>query len=51
MLLGKLAVPERLTDLDGSGAGAYCACSRCGWGLFGHFSVVCWLVVFGLTVL
>ena len=23
--------------LDKSRAGAYCPCSRCGWGLFGHF--------------
>ena len=23
--------------LDDSRARAYCACSRCGWGLFGHF--------------
>ena len=23
--------------LDYSRARAYCACSRCGWGLFGHF--------------
>ena len=22
------------------GQGAYCACRRCGWGLFGHFSLV-----------
>ena len=25
------------TDLDYSRARGYCACSRCGWGLFGHF--------------
>ena len=24
-------------NLDDSRARAYCACSRCGWGLFGHF--------------
>ena len=24
-------------NLDNSRARAYCACSRCGWGLFGHF--------------
>ena len=28
MVLGKLPVPGRR---------AYCACSRCGWGSFGHF--------------
>ena len=37
MVLGKLPVRGRPTNLDFSGARAYCACSRCGWGLFGHF--------------
>ena len=37
MVLGKLPVPGRPTYLDSSRARAYCACSRCGWGLFGHF--------------
>ena len=37
MVLGKLLVPARPTNLDNSRARAYCACSRCGWGLFGHF--------------
>ena len=36
-MLGKLPVPMRPTNLDYSRARAYCACSRCGWGLFGHF--------------
>ena len=36
-VLGKLSVPGRPTNLDNSRAGAYCACSRCGWGMFGHF--------------
>ena len=36
-VLGKLPVPGRPTNLDYSKARAYCACSRCGWGLFGHF--------------
>ena len=36
-MLGKLSVPGRPTSLDDSRARAYCACSRCGWGLFGHF--------------
>ena len=30
-------MPGRPTNLDKSRARAYCACSRCGWGLFGHF--------------
>ena len=34
---GKLIVPGRLTNLDNSRARAYCACSRRGLGLFGHF--------------
>ena len=37
MVLGKLPVPGRPTNLDDSRARAYCACSGCGWGLFGHF--------------
>ena len=37
MVLGKLPVPGRPTNLDSSRAGACCACSGCGWGLFGHF--------------
>ena len=37
MVLGKLSVPGRPTYLDYSRARAYCTCSRCGWGLFGHF--------------
>ena len=36
-VLGKLPVPERPTNLYDSRAKAYCTCSRCGWGLFGHF--------------
>ena len=37
---GKLSVPGRPTSLDDSRARAYCACSRCGWGLLGHFSLI-----------
>ena len=37
MVLGKLLVPGRPTNLDNSRARAYYACIRCGWGLFGHF--------------
>ena len=37
MVLGKLPVPGRRTNLDNCRARAYCACSRCRWGLFGHF--------------
>ena len=36
MVLGKLAVLGRPTNLDYSRARAYCAYSRCGWGLFGY---------------
>ena len=35
MVLGKLPVPGRPTNLDHSRARVYCACSRC--GMFGHF--------------
>ena len=60
MVLGKLPVPRRPTNLDYSRAGAYCAYSMCGWGLFGYFFLssfslflgdVGWLVVWGLTAL
>ena len=37
MALGKLPVPGRPTNLDSSMTRAYCTCSRCGWGSFGHF--------------
>ena len=37
MVLGKLPVPGRPTNLDHSRARTYCACSGSGWGLFGHF--------------
>ena len=37
MVLGKLPVPGRPTNLNYSRIRACCACSRCGWGLFGHF--------------
>ena len=37
MVLGKLPVPGRPTNLDYSRARAYCFCSRCRLGLFGHF--------------
>ena len=30
MVMGKLSVPERRTNLDNSRTRAYCACSRCG---------------------
>ena len=40
MVLGKLLVPGRPTNLDYSRARAFCACGRCGWGLFGHFSLI-----------
>ena len=37
MVLCKLPVPGRPTNLAYSRARAYCAFSRCGLGLFGHF--------------
>ena len=37
MVLSKLPVLGRPTNLDYSRARAYCACTRCGWRLFGHF--------------
>ena len=37
MVLGKLSVPRRPTNLDNSRARAYFACSRCGWGCLDIF--------------
>ena len=37
MVLGKLPVLGRPSILDESRARAYCACSRCGWGLLDIF--------------
>ena len=34
---GYLSVPGRPVSLDNGSARAYCACSRCGWGLFIFF--------------
>ena len=36
-VLGKLPASGRPTNLDYSRARAYCAYSRCGWELSGHF--------------
>ena len=41
MVLGKLPVPGRPTNLDKSRARAYCACRRCGWGCLDIFSLIC----------
>ena len=50
-VLGKLQVPGRPTYLDYSRARAYCACKRCGWGLFRHFfSQLSLLVSFSLSL-
>ena len=38
-------------NFDYSRARAYCACSRCGWGLFGHFySPLSFLSFFSLSL-
>ena len=51
MVLGKLPVPRRPTNLNYSRAGAYCAYSRCGWGLFGYiFSHLSSLFSFSLSL-
>ena len=50
MVLGKLPVPGRPTYLDYSKARAYCTCSRCGRGFFGHFfSRLSFLLSFSLS--
>ena len=51
MVLGKLLAPGRPTTLHNSRARAYCAHSRCGWGLFGHFfSRLSFLFSFSLSL-
>ena len=51
MVLGKLPVPGRPTNLGKSRARACCAGSRCRWGLFGHFfSRVSFLFSFSLSL-
>ena len=50
-MLGKLPVPGRPTNSDYCRARAYCACSRCRWGLFGHFySHLSFLFSFSLSL-
>ena len=51
MVLGKLPVPGRPAYLEKSRARAYCACRRCGRGLFGHFfSRLSFLFSFSLSL-
>ena len=50
MLLGKLSVLGRPTDLDDSRARAYCACSRCGWGCLDIFLLLSFLFSFSLSL-
>ena len=51
MVLGELPVPKCPTNLDKSRARVYCACSGCGWGLFGHFySRLSFLFSFSLSL-
>ena len=45
-VLGKLSVPGRPTSLDDSRARAYCACSRCGWGVVWTFFSLIYLFSF-----
>ena len=40
MVVGKLPVPGRPTIWMIEGQGPNCTCSRCGWGLFGHFTLI-----------
>ena len=50
MVQGKLPVLGRSTNLDNSGAMDYCAFSRCGNGLFGHFSPLSLLFSLSLSL-
>ena len=48
MVLGKILVPGRPINLDNSRARAYCACSRCGLGLFWTFCFISSIFSFAL---
>ena len=43
-------MPGRSTNLDNGRARAYCACSRCGWGLFGYIFLSRFISVFFLPL-
>ena len=48
---GKTSSTGASYNLDYSRARAYCTCSRCGWGLFGHFySPLSFLSSFSLSL-
>ena len=50
-VLGKLSVPGRHTSLADSRARAYCACSRCWWGVvWTFFSHLSFLFSFSLSL-
>ena len=50
-VMGKITVPGSSTNMDYSRARVYCACSGCGWGLFGHFySRLSFLFSFSLSL-
>ena len=51
MVLGKYSEPKRPTNLDNSRARVYCTCSRCGWGLYGHFFLSSIFSLFFFTLL
>ena len=51
MVLGKLSVPGRPSDLVDSRARAYCACSGCGWGFFFFFLTFLLSSIFALLFL
>ena len=50
MVMGKLSVPGRPTNLNYRRVRAYCAYSRCGWRLFGYFSLVYHFSSFSLSL-
>ena len=50
MVLGKLPVPGRSTNLDNSGTRASCACGGCSRGCLHIFSLFCRFSFFPLSV-
>ena len=50
MVLGKLPVPGRPTNLGLSRTRAYCTYSRCGWGCLDIFSRLSFLFSYSLSL-
>ena len=50
MVVDKLPMAGRPTDLNNSGARANCACGGCGRGMFGHYTTIYFSLFFSLSL-